>query len=400
MRIQFSLLFYAAALTAFSVISLHAQEIDQKQPVPADMGVINDLDVTITDLTEEKLNNPPKREIKFERLTEPLKSQLPKPDPKLFEQKFVAKFELEIHQANFGSNYLPLDDNGRLPKYAYLGRTLMINPRLGFGRDGRGESYAGSFSTMIKELPAADAPAKEEREFFSDPKNTEGMLTLTSVSANTSTPDAIGWRVTILGTSAELVERRSKALLTIFDLGSCRPVQLAILKVREPLCEQVRDQRKTLEAARRVLNVVEDELKSSADFTPDMLADLRVQQLQLEVDLAGVKARIAACDRLLAGSALKAERRSQIEDVKVAAEIELAGFEARLRKSSEFVALVKNKVDLLSKQKTAQFKQRSAQDRIAVLEAGIKNIDEAIHAFSPLSLVGNKIVIQPIEWTQ
>ena len=155
-----------------------------------------------------------------------------------------------------------------------------------------------------------------------------------------------------------------------------------------------------MEATQRSMNVTQEELKAYADFTPDMLSILRVQQLQLDVDLAGVKARIAACERLLAQPALKAERRNQIEDIKVAAEIELSGFEARRTKSNEFIGKVKTKVDLLNKFSTAEVSLANAPITIGGLEEQIKTIDAAIRAYAPLPLVDNKVVVQPLEWTQ
>src|SRR6186997_11977 len=94
MRILFSFLSFLALGTGV-VTSLLAQELDVKQAQPADMGVINDVDVTVTNITEEKLKNPAARKINFDRLKEPQKMQLPKPDPKILEQKFVASFCLE-----------------------------------------------------------------------------------------------------------------------------------------------------------------------------------------------------------------------------------------------------------------------------------------------------------------
>ena len=116
-------------------------------------------------------------------------------------------------------------------------------------------------------------------------------------------------------------------------------------------------------------SVIQDELKSYLDFTPDMLSNLRVQQLQLDVDLAGVKARIAACERLLAQPALKADRRNQIEDLKVAAEIEFSGFEARLAKSNEFIGKVKTKIELLSKLSSADSAQTTGHETSQIFEA-------------------------------
>lgn len=400
MRFSYSSCLFAFALATGLFASLQAQDANVKQAQSADIGVINDVDVTVTDVTEEKLNHPPKREIKFERLTKPLKQKLTKADPKLFEQKYLARFELAVppDSDNFSFSSYCRDRYGYIPKVALLGQILLVRPGSGLG--GGNSTAADSFSEMIKALPTMDSPAKEEREFFSTFKYTEGMLTVVPGYSNTSSSKALAWQITILGINPELVELRAKALLTILDSGSCRPMQLQIFKKREPLCEQLREQRKAEQKALQTINAAQEELKSFADFTPDMLSNLRVQQLQLEVDLAGVKARIAACDRLLAGNALKPERRSQVEDVKVAAEIEFSGFEARLSKSNEFIGKVKAKVDLLGKSLNAESQRRVASNKIRGLEQEINAIDAAIRVFAPLPLVDNKIVVQPLEWTQ
>ena len=379
------------------VPSLLAQGRDPKdlQPNTAPLGVINDIDVAVTDLTEEKLNNPPKREIKFERLTEPLKRQLPKPDPKLLEQKYVASIRLVIPPK--GENFAAFlrDEEGNVPQVSVIGGSLLLSPSNGGWPDS-----TAPFLPMIKSLPTHDSPANEERAFFANPENTGQMMHFRwEMEPGTRAPRAT-WIFTILGTTPELVELRAAALLTLMDQGASRPLQLAILKKRDPLCVQLRDQRKAAESAQRAISAVNEVLKSFVDFTPDMLSNLRVQQLQLEVDLAGVKARIAACDRLLAGATLKPERRSQVEDVKVAAEIEFSGYEARLTKSNEFIGKVKTKVELLGKLSSVEVEQKRARSKIQSLEQQIKNIDAAIHAYAPLSLVDNKVTIQPLEWTQ
>jgi chromosome segregation ATPase len=189
-------------------------------------------------------------------------------------------------------------------------------------------------------------------------------------------------------------------LLTLLDDGAFRPIRREIFKKREPLCQQLREQRKTREAAKQTASTVEEELKSYVDYTPDMLSNLRVQQLQLEVELAGVQARIATCEKFLARPNLKSERQNQLEDVKVAAEIELSGFEARRMKSEEFIRKVKTKNVLAANFDKATSAHSIAQNRIRELEQQIKNIDAAIHAYAPLPLVDNKIVVQPLEWTQ
>src|SRR6185436_2288977 len=99
-----------AVLVTCHVPSLLAQGRDLKELQPTPLGVINDVDITVTDLTEEKLNNPPKREIKVERLDEPLKSKLPKADPKLFEQKLASTLRVQITSRAQYYGAVPRDD--------------------------------------------------------------------------------------------------------------------------------------------------------------------------------------------------------------------------------------------------------------------------------------------------
>jgi hypothetical protein len=392
MRTPYALFFLT--LGTLVSLSLSAQEIEK--PVTADLGVINDIDVTKTDVTEEKLNNVPKREIKVERIAEAGGLPLPKPDPKLLEQKYAGKFRLRIPRS--GSNYATmLRQDAEMTTLGLIDQRYLIAANT-YGSN-KQKTLADSLPAMINALPKEDFPAREEREFFASSKSLLDFVSYYDEAIDDGSGERF-WSFQVLATNPEEAERRCKALIYTFDQGSCRPIRLAILKKREPVCVQLREQRKGAEALLQMINSVQNALKVFADFTPDMLSNLRVQQLQLEVELAGVKARIATCDRLLAQANLKLERRNQIEDVKVSAEIEFSGFEARLTKSNEFIAKVKQKVELLENLAKLEAEQKKARSTLRGLEGQIHFIDEAIKAFAPLPLVDNKIVIQPIEWTQ
>jgi hypothetical protein len=408
MRILSSMLL-SLTLGTYPATSLAAQEREVKQPQPPSLiGLINDVDVTVTDLTEEKLNNPPKREIKSERLEEPLKQKLTRPDPKLLLQKHAASFRLVT--PTIGINFVnAISRDSEVSQLQVIGEHRLLSPQYpvepGFGGTIQQQiqqqirAQAESFGRMIKFLPKDTKIAKEELDFFADPQNLEGCLTMSPIRDNQS-EIAQSWRFVVLGATPEEAEKRATALLTLLDDGAFRPIRLEIFKIREPLCQQIREQRKMREAAKQSSNAAEEQLKSYVDYTPDMLSNLRVQQLQLEVELAGVQARIATCEKFLAQPNLKAERRNQLEDVKVSAEIELSGFEARRMKSEEFIRKVKTKNVLTAKSDTANSAYINAQNSIQNLERQIRNIDAAIHAYAPLPLVDNKIVVQPLEWTQ
>jgi len=252
---------------------------------------------------------------------------------------------------------------------------------------------------MIQFLPEGNPIAKAELEFFADPQTMAGLVTMFPF-VNEKESVARSWRFVVLGASPEEAEKRATALITLLDLGAFRPIQLEIFKGRQLMCKNLQHERQRLSSAQMFVAAAQKELKEYADFTPEMLPDLRVQQLQLDVDLAGVKARIATCEKLLSQPSMKPERRNQIEDLKVAAEIEYSGFEARRAKSQEFISKVKMKIELLSRLSKPDFERKVAEGQIETYEGNIKMTDAAIRAWTPLPLVDNKITVQPLEWTQ
>jgi hypothetical protein len=205
--------------------------------------------------------------------------------------------------------------------------------------------------------------------------------------------------LSVLGATPEQAEQRAKALLTILDQGFSRPSQIALFKLREQACEQFRDSQQKAEAAEKEHQSMVAELKQYADFPNDTLTGLRVQLFQWEAELAGLQAKVEACDKLLAAGPA-AERRKQIEEAKVAAQIELAGCEARRAKSASFIAKVKQREEVASKTNAASGSLASAQRAQSQITARIKRIDEELATFAPVHLVDDTVIIQPVEWTK
>lgn len=352
-------------------------------------------DPCVTDLTLEKLDNPPERKTKFEVVDEVKKVKLY--DIKLIDQKYVASFVVALPAA--------LDNNGRgvsiyleadeelTALQRVLGRPLLA-PNYSLGQ------YFGAHSPlerMISRIPAQRLPAKEQLEFIDSPKLMQFLSFPTSPQRSSQGAEET---FQLFAVTPEQAESRIRALLTVFDHGFSRPLQVELLKQRMKYCASLVESNEKVPAASDTADKLAAMLKNYEEYTPDLLAGLRVQQLQMEVDLAGVKARISACDKLLANKDAGKERLRQIEDAKVAAEIELAGFEARRAKSAEFVAKVKERNELTSQFEKASKSAallRSQRDRLL---KSIKGIDEEIAAFAPVRLVDDRVTIHPLEWTQ
>jgi hypothetical protein len=359
-------------------------------------------DPCMTDLTLEKLDNPPERKTKYEVVEEVGKERLV--DVKAADQKFVAVVRIklprttgdpfaEINDANYGRQAMALDRPGdrnkELLHLQLLEDTLLLSPHNGLIVVSK---MHDSFQRMLSYVPEDRPPSKKEREF----------LSASIISRYIVQPRERNSRLRelhVLGSTAEEAEQRARALLTMLDQGFSRPLQMGLFKVRITFCEGLREAREKHKAATKSWEMLTARLKGYEEFTPDMLAGLRVQQLQLEVDLAGVKAKIATCEKLLT-KMVDLERRKPIEDAKIAAEIELSGFEARRAKSAEFVAKVKERNQITEHHMDAGSSMQNLSQTISYFTHAIHGIDEEIAAFGPVQLVDDRVTIHPLEWTQ
>ena len=391
---QFKVFATLSALLACSTAALLAQDVPSRQPMPAPIGVINDVDVLVTNVTLEKLDNPPKREIRFVRVMVPVKQKLVRVDPKLIEQKYAAIVQLELPQEFEGARYLREPD----VEYSlqFWSDSYLLNPRR-HGDSPRNTPQSDVLKRMLKFIPEGRQPAADELEFFTSTVDEGLLIPINQQFLGILGPYQRGFH--ILAVTPDQAERRAEAFLTILDQGFSRPMQMALFKKRGPRTSELVANRKLLTATLAEVDRIKRELESYTDFTPEMLPGLRVQQLQLDVDLAGVTARIKTCDRLLAQGG-KPERQQQLEDAKIAAEIELSGFEARRAKSEEFVGKVKKKIELSVKHIDVQNERAKLAERIGINERNIHILDEVIQQHSPLPLVDGKVIIAPLEWTQ
>jgi hypothetical protein len=378
-------------------------------------------DPCITDLTLEKLDNPPERKTKFERIEQPATMELA--NVKLVDQRYVAKIRILLPY-NSGDPYSGLDGNrdfGRESEFLRLGYEprevtdlqvvyrwpLMSRTRVNLPTSFLAEAPSATWQRMLTQIPADRQPAEEQRKFFTAP------VVRDFVSVDMPKGDSQfgarfeehgGKKITyrpfnILAATPEQAEQRAKALLTILDQGYSRPLQLNLFKQRGKFCQEFRESETKLAAIHKEYQSAAEEFKQFSDFPDETLTGLRVQLFQWEAELAGLRAKIEACDKLLKGDGT-AERRKQIEEAKVAAEIELAGCEGRRAKSAEFIdkvkqrSVVKNKRDLAAQQFS---ETNSRRDQLA---NGVRMIDQDIDMFGPVRLVDDAVTIQPVEWTK
>jgi hypothetical protein len=364
-------------------------------------------DPCVTDLTLERLDNPPERKTKFVQADEPHKIPL---NVKLIDQKFAAIIRIEL--PNNRGNAFGSESNGRSFGRAGVGRSLPIFPRdpdyeeflslqsirgrfflqPNVSPDGQryfNEGLDEAMKRMLAHIPAEHPPGKADREFFASAEVDKYVSTFAGGSRSERA-------FVLLAATAEEAEQRAKTLLTILDQGFSRPIQLWLFKQRQEKCQQAEEQKHKRAAADQQLKMIGEELQKYADYTPDTLPGLRVQQFQADAELAGLKAKIAAYEKILKDK----ERGSPLFDAKTTAEIDLLSCEARRATLVEIIGKIKLREELMEKQTAAVTTRKRAAEGIDAISQSIRRIDEDITAFGPVRLIDDQVTISPVEWVR
>jgi hypothetical protein len=286
---------------------------------------------------------------------------------------------------------------------------LMSRGRNDFPRSFFEEPPAASWQRMLARIPAERQPAEKLQKFFTAaqvqdlvfvdrPRNQSSFGPYGD--AEYSDKGTIAYRAfAILAATPEEAEQRAKALLTILDQGFSRPTQKGLFKMRGELCDQLRESEAKLTAVDKAYQAASEEFKTYSEFPDETLTGLRVQLFQWEAELAGLRSKIEACEKLVKEETT-VEGRKQIQDAKRAAEIELAGCEGRRNKSAEFIAKVKQRREVERKRNEAYQHLDQARDLRKKLSNAVLRIDEEIDMFGPVRLVDDTVIIQPVEWTK
>jgi hypothetical protein len=198
----------------------------------------------------------------------------------------------------------------------------------------------------------------------------------------------------ILAPTPERAKELSLALLATLDAVLTQPIQRELQQRKEGYEKQIAQNREMLSVAVKERDTLKEQLKTAESLDAQAIGDLRTQRRLLEVDLAGVRARVEACEALLNRGGLTNSRKEQVENLKVAAEIELAGLAAR-QKTLDFIINQGDKgLALASKDKSV----KSQESNIRRFEGYVADTQRRMDMYGPFRLVDDKVVIRPIKW--
>ena len=341
-------------------------------------------------LTAEEVANPPERKLEFDETTTPAERTLPRPDPDLVAKKFAATLTVRVPPQ---SAYDPqLKDLNQLQD---LGPGNLLFPHYGSNTRTVIDPLGEVLRRILAATPEEQRPPESEVEFL----KAVPVDIVSSARDFSQVRDSFDREFILFAETAEEARSQAATLLEVLDHGLTRSYQVELFERRAAELAKLEQAQKALDAATAEYAELQKEAAEVADFPSDLLPSLRVQQLQLEVNLAGTKSRIEACQKLLEGKELQQEeRRAKVLDLKTAAEVEFASFEAQQATIRRFVEKAKRSAELdtlLRANANVRVSQRRQVDRHKI---DLRSLERKIMAYQPLPLVG-KIRIQPLKWT-
>jgi hypothetical protein len=342
-----------------------------------------------TDVTEPVI---PKRELTFEDKEEPFEITLFAADPEALRQRFVAVVRLEAIQVMRSPRWRLSDPMHRVQSSVtgssgvpegllYLlvqnaAPDRLPSPDLVEALTAHTPLYVRDYRRHIRGVPDENRPGTSRME-----------ATISFI---------------VLAPTSERVKQLTRAVVTLLDYGFSFPMQRDCLLRKKPEQEKLATLHASLTEIEAEMAGCQKQIEAFAEYedvTQEALNGLITQQRLISVDLAGVRARIAACTKILAGrDRLRPSQVEQVEQIKITAEIELVGLEARKAAIDLIVGKTTERRELSEKLAGAQVRAASVEKRIDSAQSRIEEFQSARQRYEPLSIEGGVIPVHPIKW--
>ena len=375
-----------------------AQEIVLDAQSPPDVVDSTQIEGAADDEPAEPKRRPD-RELEFEVSDTEVEVKLFRPDPDLLHQKYAAFVEIIVPEPQ-GRGLREFGLPRPLEDLAWFGQNNLLNP--GRRRSDR-ESMKEFFVRLANVLQGDPAIDGESMSFFLSDAVENGWIMNTGMNFS---PGEGTYQFRILAPTEQLARDRAETLVRMLDRAIALPLiehfQTAMSERAESL-ETLNPKLAAAEAAAQQLNEQFEDVKESA-VDADELKRLTTERRLLDVDLAGIRARIDAAEEIIAklkGQPRETLRRiEQLEDIKITAEIDLAGLAARRKVLDQMINDGKKREDLA-------YKLVQSRDALNDLERSERRITSELQEYRDAFIVyseklfalkDHKIVIRPIQW--
>ena len=395
------------------------------------------LEQLFQNVDEEALSQPPLRDYKIEK--GPVQqAKLFRADPKLLENKFVASIFLKIASvddaASRNRNRYPVDFrqtelyqavhdlpdgikrlmDGRTGRSIFTGINMNIdasNPAIrrmnakSVSKDDAIPTLSGFFKLLSELSPKDQLPPQAALDYLASAdcdRDVKWKLAFGPSEPN-GPSERNGWIVNVYAPSEELAAERARSILQLFDNGLCRPLQRDCLHEGKSSLEAAQQGYAESAELTKAIAAKEAELANPSEITPDILTQLKAQKVMVSVEMAGLSARVKACNEMLKqardDTRPPSPLQNSIGDMKVRAEVELVGTKEKLDRINALIAEGNSREALREQIRQLASAQSALQRRIGSHQRRAESYIHLVSLYAPLQLMDNQITVSPIEWT-
>ena|GEM_PF-4021941 len=204
----------------------------------------------------------------------------------------------------------------------------------------------------------------------------------------------------ILAATPQRVEEIARALILVYNTVSDQEKQRELTTSKEETA-RLAGLKAALEQAREHFSKIEARYEATEEVAAESYRALETQKWLIRVDLAGVEARKKAVEGLMEKSSSLAEgARGKLEEIRIAAYVELAELLSKQAKVNEILQSKRDRDGLEQEYLNAKGKLEGSKASLDQCEKAAKSWME--HAESGLyahfEVENDTITIQPIQW--
>jgi hypothetical protein len=346
-----------------------------------------------------------KRELKYDVSEEEFPIELYAVDTKLLEQRYVAIIRIVV-PSDYTSQAVP--------------ESLQFLYRICFMQQSEPSARVLKVlgdNTPSERLPAKDILAALTTEgashvhlkivgFIERPSGqiAQDISTGFSPSQRRATRSDATLEYRIYAPTAQRAKELVEGMLSLQDNGLFSTIQQELQAAKRKWEANLQESREHLEKTQKESKTVQDQLdaaKEYADISEQTLSGLETQQRLVEVDMEGLKARVKACNDLLETSKRSpatSSRIEQLENLKIAAEVELAGLTARKASIQQIVAGAHKRNNLQVALKQASAEINVTLISISRLQNMIADVEMDLKDFTQVRVEDNQVRIRRVKW--
>jgi hypothetical protein len=255
---------------------------------------------------------------------------------------------------------------------------------------------------FVEHCLPADRPNERMIEFLTSADCDRDMMRHPGIITDTDkgTTDRQGWEFWIYAPTADEAQQRAAGLLQLLDGGMSRPMQRYFFDEGNKALAEAGKHFEEVAKQGAVLREEEAKLAKPSEISADILSQLKAQKVMVAVELAGLNARVKACDeRLKETWKLPASALQSIGDMKVKAEIERVGIKEKLDQIVAFIGEGDNRQATTDRVAELTKSRGRAYSTANLYQGQALQMSRLYDLYAPLPLKDDQITISPVEWT-